>query len=162
MMFTQPEPIPARAIYKGALGGAIAAAVGAAAWGLIVWVTDYEIGFAAVGIGLLVGWAVLMASGRRKGFPLQIIAVLLSVMGILVGKYVAVYLVLRDFLGDGLALMYPLIFELITQSPEEFFSLFDLLWLGLAIYSAWRFLAPDPPPPAMPRSPPGPSATPER
>lgn len=159
MIHTQPaEPVPARSVYNAALGGLIAAAIGAAIWGLIVWLTDYEVGIAAVGIGLLVGWAVHMASGRRKGRSLQIVAVLASVAGILVGKYVAVYLVLRDFVGDDLALTDPGIFELITSNPETFFSLFDLLWFALAIYTTWRFLAPETPQPATLGSPSDPTA----
>ena len=160
MIGAQAEPIPARSIYNGALGGAIAAAVGAAVWGLIVWLTDYEIGFAAVGIGLLVAWAVYFASGRRKGLPLQVVAVLEAVAGVLVGKYLAVWLVIRDFLGGDLALTDPLIFALITEEPGAVFSLFDLLWFGLAVYAAWRFLAPEPPAITAPASTPG-SATPQ-
>lgn len=145
MIATQQEPIPARSIYNGALAGVVAAAVGAAAWGVIVWLTNYEIGIAAIGIGLLVGWAVLMASGRRKGLPLQLVAVLASVAGILAGKYVTVYLEVREVVGDELAFTDPFVFQLLTTNLDAFFSLFDLLWIGLAVFTAWRFLAPDPP-----------------
>ncbi len=157
MVSTQPEPIPARAIYNAALGGAVAAAAGAAAWGLIVWLTDYEIGFAAVGIGLLVGWAVLMAGGRRRGLPLQIVAVAESVGGILVGKYVAVYLLIREVFTGELGITDPFVLEFITENPDAVFSLFDLLWFGLAIYTAWRFLAPQPPQPPQPAGPESPA-----
>ena len=57
----------------------VAAVVGGVIWALVAHWTDYEYGYVAWGIGILVGLAVLYASGKRRGnIGLQVIAVLAS------------------------------------------------------------------------------------
>ncbi|HVD66065.1 MAG TPA: hypothetical protein VNB65_04120, partial [Gaiellaceae bacterium] len=62
------------ALGPGIAGGLLAALVGGFLWGLIVIVTDYEIGVAAWGIGFLAGFAVVRFAGGAKGTPLQVVA----------------------------------------------------------------------------------------
>jgi hypothetical protein len=75
------------AILPALFGGGLAAAVGGSIWGLIVSLTGYVIGYMALGIGLLCGYAVVLFSRGGKGMPLQVVAVLSSVLGIAIGKY---------------------------------------------------------------------------
>jgi hypothetical protein len=130
-----------------AIAAALAAAiVGGIAWGLIVVTTDYEIGFAALGIGLLAGYAVVVATRGRKGLPLQVVAVFASLLGILLGKYFTYYYLfkeaVRDQIGDEAADQISLFdSELIGFFFDDFDMVFggwDLLWAGLAVYAAWR------------------------
>src|SRR5882672_10328355 len=57
-------PKPARPVEvtenlpMGFMAGLIAAAVGAGLWALVTILTGYQIGWMAVGVGFLVGWAV--------------------------------------------------------------------------------------------------------
>ncbi len=44
----------------GVVGGMVAAAVGAAIWAVITALTNFQIGWMAVGVGFLVGYAVRM------------------------------------------------------------------------------------------------------
>ena len=46
-------------LIMGLVGGVLAASVGGVLWGLIVKWTEYEIGYMAVGLGLLCGFGVL-------------------------------------------------------------------------------------------------------
>lgn len=127
------------------LGGVLAAIAGGLIWGLIVIATDYEIGFMATGIGVLAGFAVAGLSGKR-GLPLQIVAVLASLAGILVGRYLTFFSVLRDFVGQehgaaavaNVKLFSSDVLALFLQSFTDFASPYDILWVILAIVAAWR------------------------
>ena len=57
-VLAREERSPAAALLPAPGGGLAAAVVGGVVWGLIVKWTDYEVGFAAWGIGFLVGIAV--------------------------------------------------------------------------------------------------------
>ena len=81
------EQFTVSSLMPAMVGGGLAAVVGGAIWGLIVIATGYVIGFMAWGIGLICGFAVVLFSKGKKGVPLQVIAVLTSVLGIVIGKY---------------------------------------------------------------------------
>jgi hypothetical protein len=62
--------------------GLVAALAGATLWGGIIWFTGYELGLVAVVVGLMVGGAVKVGSGRRGGRPYQVTAVLLTYLAV--------------------------------------------------------------------------------
>src|SRR5438034_8501239 len=82
------------------LAGLVAAIAGGIAWGLIVKWTDYEIGFAAWGLGFLVGMAVLVATRGSRGLPFQAIAIGCALLGILIGKYLAFVWIVQGVADD--------------------------------------------------------------
>ena len=142
----EAERITPHAFLRGLIGGAVAAAVGGVLWGLIVKWTDYEIGYMALGIGLLCGFGVVIFSGGRKGYPLQAIAVVCSVLGILAGKYAAFFFLLREEAvtrygaeaAARLSMFSPKVFNFFLTALKEMVSGFDLLWVVLAVWTAWR------------------------
>ena len=67
--------------------GALAAAVGSAAWYGFAVGGKEETGVIAVGIGLLVGKAVAFGSGNKRGPSLQAIAGVLAGSAVLAGQY---------------------------------------------------------------------------
>jgi len=144
------EPaLGARAIGLAAAAGIAAGVAGGIAWGLIVKLSDYEIGIVAWGIGFVAGTAVLVAAGRRKGLPLQLVAVLGALVGVLVGKYLAFAWVLQDVAseqGVDLGLFSADMRQLFREDLGAVFGWFDLLWVGLAVFTAWRLLQPELPP----------------
>ena len=89
------------ALGPGIAGGLLAALVGGFLWGLIVIVTDYEIGVAAWGIGFLAGFAVVRFAGGAKGTPLQVVAVLSSLLGIVIGKYISFAYFFKQAVADA-------------------------------------------------------------
>lgn len=127
-------------IVAGALlVGAFAAALGGAAWAAVAVMTDYESGFVAIGIGFVAGHAVVAGAGGRKGPTLQLVAVLVALLGIVLGKYFTYFWLLREFvqteLGADALAVRPYDPEVIRLFVEDFRSLlsgFDLLWVGLA------------------------------
>jgi hypothetical protein len=73
------------------IGGLIGGVVGAALWGGISYFTGYEIGWIAWGVGGLVGLGCALASSE-VGPAHGIVAVVITVLSILGGKFLAVEL----------------------------------------------------------------------
>jgi hypothetical protein len=127
----------------------VAAVAGGVLWGLIVKWSDYEVGFVAWGIGFLVGMAVLTATGGRRGLPLQAIAIISSLLGILLGKYLSYAWVLQEVAEEetGGALEISIfsrdMVDFFREDLSEVFGWIDLLWVALAVITAWRVLAPE-------------------
>ena len=134
------------ALPRGIAGGVLAALVGGLTWALVVTTTNYELGFVAWGIGFVAGTAVVVAAGGAKGLPLQAAAVASALLGILIGKYVTFVHVVRgqiEEIAGSAAAANVSYFSLETARffGEEIgavFGGFDLLWAGLAIFTAWR------------------------
>ena len=83
-------------LLKAVVAGLGAAVAGGIVWGLIVKWSEYEVGFVAWGIGFLAGIAVLTATGGRRGVPLQAIAIVSALVGIVIGKYLSYAWVLQE------------------------------------------------------------------
>ena len=78
---------------KGVIAGIAGGIVGAILWGVVAMVTGYEIGWIAWGIGALVGAGV--AWGTDGGTVQGVLAVVISVLAILGGKFVALELMMN-------------------------------------------------------------------
>lgn len=144
----QPRPLG-----LALLAGLVAAVLGGVAWGLVVKHSEYEVGVVAWGIGLVVGFAVAAVS-RARGPALQAIAVACALVGILLGKYLSYALVLQeeaDAQGVDVGLFSGDMWSFFREDLDLVFGWFDLLWIGLAVFTAWRALQP-----AEPELPPGP------
>lgn len=117
------------------LGALLAAVIGGAAWAVIVALTNYELGIVAWAVGGLAGYAVAKLANRQVSAAHQVIAVVASLIGILLGKYFTVgYLYTESFSG---------IFEseVMTVFQENFSSLFDVMdivFIALAVATAWQ------------------------
>jgi hypothetical protein len=154
-VLVREERPAAAALLPAVLAGLVAAVVGGVVWGLIVKWTDYEVGFVAWGIGFLVGIAVVTAA-RARGLVFQVVAVLCALLGILIGKYLSFVWVLQnaaeDEFGEGVDI--PVFsmdtFDLFRENLDTVFGWIDLLWVGLAVVTAWRALQPEGPEPAQP------------
>lgn len=85
-------------INKGLIFGVLAGLVGAMVWAGIACFTGYEIGWIAWGIGAFVGFAFAFGSGGR-GVQAGTIAVVITVLSIVAGKYTAVDLMISQELG---------------------------------------------------------------
>jgi hypothetical protein len=77
---------------KGIIAGVIAGFAGAVVWALIAALTGFEIGWLAWGIGAAVGAAVAWGS---EGTPaMGVVAVIISVLAIVAGKYITIEMLL--------------------------------------------------------------------
>jgi hypothetical protein len=137
----------AGAFPMAALAGLAAAVAGGVVWGLIVRWSGYEVGFVAWGIGFVVGTAVVLAARGARGIPYQAAAVVLALLGILIGKYLGFAWTLADAVEEeGITgVSFPVFsrdtWDLFMDARDEVWGAFDLLWIGLAVVTAFRIPA---------------------
>jgi len=134
------------ALGPGIAGGLIAAVVGGFLWGLIVILSGYEIGIAAWGVGFLAGFGVVRFAGGAKGTPLQVVAVVSSVLGIVIGKYISYAYFFKQAVSDrfdvDISYFDSEIFRAFRENLGDVFGGFDLIWAGFAVVTAWRLTRP--------------------
>src|SRR6266545_1090337 len=121
--------------------GVVAALAGGVIWGLIGKWTNYEVGFTAWGIGFIVGTAVVFGGRGRRGLPLQLLAVVLALAGVLIGTYLSFVWANQEDL-DKLGISLPVFsrdtVDLFMDDKSDVWSGWDLLWIGLAVVTAFR------------------------
>ena len=146
MEAAKEEQVEQGAIIAGAVGGLAAALVGGIVWGLIIIFANYELGIIAWGIGLVAGYAVVIFSRGKRGTPLQVIAVISSVLGIILGKYISFYHFLKLSVEEEhgveaakeVLILSAQVLQLFIENITLMVGGFDILWVVLAVYTAWR------------------------
>jgi hypothetical protein len=81
------SPIPTGSFEKGIGAALLAALIGAIGWAVITVITDYRIGFVAVGIGYLVGAAIERYGGGDARLP--VIGAVVALAGCVLGDLLA-------------------------------------------------------------------------
>lgn len=127
-----------QSLFGGALAGTAAALGGAAVWAAITAATGYQIGWMAIGIGFLVGFAVrLVGKGIDKVFG--VLGASLAFAGCVAGNLLTGCWYLAQSTGadlvDVLADLTP---SLAARILEATFSPMDLLFYGFAVYEGYR------------------------
>ena len=122
----------------GLLGGIVAAGAGAGIWAGITLATGYQIGFMALGVGLLVGYTV-RAAGKGVTNMFGVVSASLSLLGCAVGNLLAVTALAAQHQGmafwSAVSLLNP---ALVQELMVAFFSPIDLLFYGIAVYEGYR------------------------
>jgi hypothetical protein len=123
------------------LGAAILASV---VWYAIVVITRFELGIIAIAVGWLVAQGVILGSGRKRGLPLQLISVGITIVAMGVSEY----LIVRHFAVESLArrgvtdipwlLSLDVILTLIVEGIKA--SPLTLLFWGIAVWQAFTLL----------------------
>jgi hypothetical protein len=133
-------PIAADSNVPAALGvGTAASIIGAVLWALITFVTEFQIGFMAVGVGFLVGSSIGYFNHDKSKF-LGYAGAILSLFGCLLGNAMS----LIGFIAHSKDMGF---FEILPQIawsriPGILVSTskpIDLLFYGIAVYEGFRF-----------------------
>ena len=123
----------------GFLAGAVACLAGAGLWALITVITEYQIGYMAVAVGLMVGFAIRYAG---KGID-QIFGIMgagLSLIGCLLGNFLSMVGFAANSENVGfIDTLVSIDVSVIPQVMMDTFSPIDLLFYGLAIYEGYKF-----------------------
>jgi hypothetical protein len=125
--FTPPAPVRNN-VGLGLAAGFVAAVVAAAIYGAIIGATKHEIGYAAVGVGFIVGFAAGKAGGRNPVLP--VVSALLSLVAVYFGQ----------LLGEAMIAAK----ELPVTVSELFFDHFSLLneaWKADSDFISYLFFA---------------------
>jgi hypothetical protein len=135
MLGEEPEP----SLAAGLFCGITAAVLGAALWGGITTLSGYQVGWMAIGIGVLVG-ASVRYGGRGQDLRFGVVGGLLALLGCLVGNLLAAVASLAasgdvpvlDVLAE---VHWSVAFDLLrtTWSP------IDLLFYALALWQGYTF-----------------------
>ena len=135
------QKIDARHIAPAAGVSLAAALAGGIVWALIVRSTEYEVGLVAWAIGWMAGTAAVAAGRGVRGKPLQVVAVVAALLGILLGKYLSYAWALQDVAeerGVSLGLFSDEMRTFFREDLDLVFGWMDLLFVGLALYTAFR------------------------
>ena len=123
----------------GIVGGIVAAAIGATIWAIITAVTNFQIGWMAVGVGILVGYAVRI-SGKGLDKTFGVVGAVLSILGCVVGNLLTACIIIsRHQHIPVLQLLSRLNPEIVMEIVKATFNPMDLLFYGIAVYEGYRF-----------------------
>jgi hypothetical protein len=115
---------------------------GSAVWVAFGAATKHEIGFVAVGVGILVGWSMARVRAGWGGLPF--VAAAIALVSVLVGDVVLDIYLQADYegigFGEGLGttLTTP---SLARDLFSAYFSPIDALFWAIATSSAYRFVS---------------------
>jgi len=133
-------------LIAGAAAGGLTAVVSAVLWAGITAVTEYQIGFMAIGVGLAVGFVVRSAGGGTT-VPFRLVATVLALLGCVLGNLLVgcVFYAQAEEVGI-LRVLEVLDIELARDLLQATFQPIDLLFYGLAVWEAWRLRGTQPTP----------------
>lgn len=118
--------------------GILSASIGAVIWAAVTVTTQYQIGWMAIGVGFLVGYAV-RKFGKGMSQIYGVIGAGFALLGCLVGNFLSIigFVANEEQLGYAEtlgALNYAAIPELMMAT----FSPMDLLFYAIAIYQGYK------------------------
>jgi hypothetical protein len=130
----RPGTDPSSGLAVGATAGLISALAGAVLWTVIVEVTGYRIGYAAIGLGLLVGQAIAVTKRTSPALPL--VAALLALFSCLLGDLFVDAHQLASATGVGT----PTVVRVLVTHPDLLREAFVAGWTPLSL-AFWAIAA---------------------
>ncbi|MFD7612694.1 hypothetical protein [Streptomyces sp. NPDC059828] len=133
---TAPAPTPARGnVALGLLAALVAALVAAAAYGGIAGGIEREIGYAAIGVGFLVGFAAAKVGGRNPVLP--VVSAALSLGAVYLGQLLAIAIILSKTSGVSLLDTFLDSFSLLTGIWGESQDFMTYVFFAMAALAAF-------------------------
>lgn len=122
----------------GLAAGLVASLIGAAAWATFTFASGYQIGFMAIGIGFLVGYAV-RATGKGITSIFGVAGAALALLGCALGNLLAVTAIVADSEGVAFsAAVSQLTPALAQELMVAFFSPMDVVFYAIAAYEGYK------------------------
>ncbi|MFG2618397.1 hypothetical protein ACGFXC_12305 [Streptomyces sp. NPDC048507] len=131
-----PAPAPSGNLGLGVLAAVVAAVVAAGVYGGIIGGTKHEIGYAAIGVGALVGFAAGKIGGRNPA--LSAVAALLSLAAIFAGQLFGIVLIAADELQVGAFDILGEGFSPIMEVWKADADLLTYVFLGIGGYASFQ------------------------
>jgi hypothetical protein len=136
----QPNVLPEhKQNFPIALGAGIAAAIiGAIAWAIVTVTTEYQIGYMAIGVGFMVGFAVRLGHGRDNVFAVS--GAVLALIGCLLGNFLSmVGFVAKQQNVNVFGALSAIDLAKVPGAMMSAFNPMDLLFYGIAVYAGFKF-----------------------
>lgn len=122
----------------GLAAGAGAAVIGAVIWALITITTNYQIGWMAVGVGFLVGYAIRYF-GKGIDLVFGVSGAVIALLGCISGNFLTVVIIIAGQEQVGvMTVLSQLSPGIIGDLMKETFQPMDLLFYGIAVYEAYK------------------------
>lgn len=83
--------------------GMLAAVVAGVVWFAFSVLTGYQIGYIAIGVGYLIGKAVIWGSGGKRGMPLQIMSAVITLLTLFISQYFITVYYIRQYLQEHIS-----------------------------------------------------------
>ena len=126
-------------LMMGTLAGLVASLAGAGVWAAATIISGFQIGFMAIGIGVLVGFTVRqMGKGLDQSFG--VVGGAMSLIGCALGNVLYITYYVAD--NQGMAYMdilTQLNFGIMSEMLSATFEPMDLLFYGLAVYFGYKY-----------------------
>lgn len=126
-------------LVMGALAGLVASVAGAGIWAATTVMTEYQIGFMAIGIGLLVGFAVrFTGKGIQQSFG--IVGAVMSLVGCVLGNILTItYFVALSEEMAFVDILSQLNAAIIVDMLTATFEAVDVVFYALAVYFGYKY-----------------------
>ncbi len=123
----------------GIVVGSIGGIVGAILWAVITIVTNYQIGWLAVGVGFLAGFGMRqMGKGIDKIFGIT--GGLIALFSVVLGNFLAILGFVSQNLGvDFFVVVARFDYSLTFAVLKESFSFMDIIFYAIAVYEGDKF-----------------------
>lgn len=123
----------------GVIAGLVAALAGAGIWALATALSEYQIGWMAIGVGFVVGYAVRIV-GKGIDQIFGIVGGVLSVMGCAMGNLLTMTYFISAQEGVGyMDTLSGMTLDMATEIMVVTFSPMDIVFYGIAIYFGYRY-----------------------
>lgn len=124
-------------LLKGVSLGVIACIVGAVAWSLISISTGYQIGYMAIGVGFLVGFAMRQGKGVTPVFG--IIGAALALLSCVLGDFFSMIgLIAKEYEISFWEVLTGIDYEDITSIMMENLASMTVVFYGIALYEGYK------------------------
>ncbi|MER6384356.1 hypothetical protein [Streptomyces sp. NPDC001250] len=135
--FAPPAPpAPGRNnLVLGVLAAVVAAVAAAALYGVIIGATKHEIGYAAVGVGFVIGLAAGKAGGRNPVLPIA--AVVLALASVYFGQLVGEAMIGAKDTGLSFSTVFFDHFDVVQKAWKEEADPLTFLFFGIAGFAAF-------------------------
>ncbi|MER7494803.1 hypothetical protein ABT033_19615 [Streptomyces pharetrae] len=132
-----PAPVapPRGNVVLGVVAAVVVALLTAGVYGAIVGATEYEIGYAAVGVGFLVGFATGRIGGSNPVLP--VISAVLSLGAVYLGQLIGIAVLGAELAGISFTEMFIDHFDLITEGWKETADAMTFLFLAIGAFVAF-------------------------
>lgn len=121
------------------MAAAVAALIGASLWAAVTVATEYQIGWMAVGVGVLVGFAVRYA-GKGTTQPFAITGAGFALLGCVLGNLLSTvgFISIQESL-PFFEMLARVDLAIAVELIQATFSPMDLLFYAIAVYEGYKF-----------------------